>query len=141
MTIDKKEDKIGQRASNTATVTFNETEIPADNLLGEENNGFKLAMMTLDRTRPGVAAMAVGIGRAASSTWFTLAPPPSRCGSGPGRGMAGVADLPGLALAAVGRAPRHDLDDSMSIEAQNCGPIPVYVGLRSSRPSLPFFTS
>ena len=38
---------------------------PADHLLGEENKGFKLAMMTLDRTRPGVAAMAVGIGRAA----------------------------------------------------------------------------
>jgi acyl-CoA dehydrogenase len=63
--VDKKEDKMGQRASNTATVTFNETEIPAANLLGEENKGFKLAMMTLDRTRPGVAAMAVGIARAA----------------------------------------------------------------------------
>jgi len=63
--IDKKEDKLGQRASNTATVTFNETEVPAGNLLGEENKGFKLAMMTLDRTRPGVAAMAVGIARAA----------------------------------------------------------------------------
>jgi acyl-CoA dehydrogenase len=63
--IDKKEDKLGQRASNTATVTFNETEIPVGNILGEENKGFKLAMMTLDRTRPGVAAMAVGIARAA----------------------------------------------------------------------------
>ena len=39
--------------------------MPAENLLGEENHGFKLAMMTLDRTRPGVAAMAVGIARAA----------------------------------------------------------------------------
>ncbi len=65
VTVDKKEDKMGQRASNTATITFNETEVPAENLLGEENRGFKLAMMTLDRTRPGVAAMAVGIGRAA----------------------------------------------------------------------------
>ena len=65
VTVDKKEDKMGQRASNTATITFNETEIPAANLLGEENKGFKLAMMTLDRTRPGVSAMAVGIGRAA----------------------------------------------------------------------------
>lgn len=63
--IDKKEDKMGQRASNTATVTFNETEVPADHLLGEENKGFKIAMMTLDRTRPGVAAMATGIARAA----------------------------------------------------------------------------
>ena len=65
VTVDKKEDKMGQRASNTATITFNDTEVPAKNLLGEENKGFKLAMMTLDRTRPGVAAMATGIARAA----------------------------------------------------------------------------
>ena len=56
--VDKKEDKMGQRASNTATITFNDVEVPAENLIGEENKGFKLAMMTLDRTRPGVAAMA-----------------------------------------------------------------------------------
>jgi acyl-CoA dehydrogenase len=65
VTVDKKEDKMGQRASNTATITFNDTEIPAENLIGEENKGFKLAMMTLDRTRPGVSSMAVGIARAA----------------------------------------------------------------------------
>src|SRR3954468_13664540 len=65
VTVDKKEDKMGQRASNTATISFNDTEIPADNLIGEENKGFKLAMMTLDRTLPGVAAMATGIARAA----------------------------------------------------------------------------
>jgi acyl-CoA dehydrogenase len=63
--VDKKEDKLGQRASNTATISFNDVEVPAENLLGEENHGFKLAMMTLDRTRPGVAAMATGIARAA----------------------------------------------------------------------------
>jgi acyl-CoA dehydrogenase len=63
--VDKKEDKLGQRASNTATISFDDVEIPAANLLGEENHGFKLAMMTLDRTRPGVAAMATGIARAA----------------------------------------------------------------------------
>jgi acyl-CoA dehydrogenase len=65
VTVDKKEDKLGQRASDTAMISFNDVEIPAENLLGEENKGFKLAMMTLDRTRPGVAAMAVGIARAA----------------------------------------------------------------------------
>ncbi|MDQ3631543.1 MAG: acyl-CoA dehydrogenase family protein [Actinomycetota bacterium] len=63
--VDKKEDKMGQRASNTATITFSDTEVDAKYLLGEENKGFKLAMMTLDRTRPGVAAMATGIARAA----------------------------------------------------------------------------
>jgi acyl-CoA dehydrogenase len=65
VTVDKKEDKLGQRASNTATISFNDVEVPAENLLFEENRGFKLAMMTLDRTRPGVAALAVGIARAA----------------------------------------------------------------------------
>jgi acyl-CoA dehydrogenase len=65
VSVDKKEDKMGQRASNTASISFNETEVPVDNLIGEEHKGFKLAMMTLDRTRPGVAAMATGIARAA----------------------------------------------------------------------------
>ncbi len=63
--VDKHEDKMGQRASNTATISFNDVEIPLDHLVGEENKGFKIAMMTLDRTRPGVAAMGVGVGRAA----------------------------------------------------------------------------
>jgi len=63
--VDKKEDKMGQRASNTATISFNDVEIPLGNLVGEENKGFKIAMMTLDRTRPGVAAMATGVARAA----------------------------------------------------------------------------
>src|SRR5437588_244428 len=63
--VDKHEDKMGQRASNNATVVFNDVEIPANHLVGEENKGFKIAMMTLDRTRPGVAAMATGVARAA----------------------------------------------------------------------------
>jgi acyl-CoA dehydrogenase len=65
VTVDKHEDKMGLRASNTAAISFNETEVPAANLLGDENHGFKLAMMTLDRTRPGVSALAVGIAQAA----------------------------------------------------------------------------
>jgi acyl-CoA dehydrogenase len=65
VTVDKKEDKMGQRASDTALISFDEVEIPADNLLGEENKGFKLAMMTLDRTRPGIAALGLGLARAA----------------------------------------------------------------------------
>ncbi len=63
--VDKHEDKMGQRASNTATISFNDAEIPLDHLVGEENKGFKIAMMTLDRTRPAVAAMATGVARAA----------------------------------------------------------------------------
>ena len=56
---------MGLRASNTAAISFNETEVPVEHLLGEENHAFRLAMMTLDRSRPGVAAMATGIARAA----------------------------------------------------------------------------
>jgi acyl-CoA dehydrogenase len=77
--VDKKEDKLGQRASNTATVSFNDVEVPAENLLGEENKGFKLAMMTLDRTRPGVAAMAVGIARAITHSSGCSSASRSRC--------------------------------------------------------------
>ena len=65
VTVDKHEDKMGQRASNTATISFNDVEIPLDHLVGEENKGFKIAMMTLDHTRPGVAGMATGVARAA----------------------------------------------------------------------------
>jgi acyl-CoA dehydrogenase len=63
--VDKHEDKMGQRASNTSAISFNDVEIPSNHLVGEENKGFKIAMMTLDRTRPGVAAMATGVARAA----------------------------------------------------------------------------
>jgi acyl-CoA dehydrogenase len=65
VTVDKKEDKMGQRASDTAMISFDEVEVPAENLLGEENKGFKLAMMTLDRTRPGVASLGLGLAQAA----------------------------------------------------------------------------
>jgi acyl-CoA dehydrogenase len=65
VTVDKHEDKMGLRASNTAAISFNEAEVRAENLLADENHGFTLAMMTLDRSRPGVAAMATGIAGAA----------------------------------------------------------------------------
>ncbi|NIO15758.1 MAG: acyl-CoA dehydrogenase [Deltaproteobacteria bacterium] len=61
----KKEDKLGQRASDTADVIFEDVVVPGENLLWNEGDGFKLAMMTLDRTRPGVSAAAVGVARAA----------------------------------------------------------------------------
>jgi acyl-CoA dehydrogenase len=63
--VDAHEDKMGQRASNTASVTFADAEISADDRIGEEGEGFRIAMATLDHTRPGVAAMATGIARAA----------------------------------------------------------------------------
>ena len=61
----KKEDKMGQRASDTSDVLFEDVRIPAGNRIGKEGEGFKIAMMTLDYARPSVAAMAVGVARAA----------------------------------------------------------------------------
>lgn len=57
--------KMGQRASNTAPVTFKEVKVPAENLLGSEEEGFKKAMAALDVTRPIIAAGAVGLARSA----------------------------------------------------------------------------
>lgn len=61
----KKFDKMGQRASDTAEVVFEEVRVPRAQLLGREDEGFKIAMVTLDRTRPMIAAMSVGLARAA----------------------------------------------------------------------------
>lgn len=63
--IGKKEDKMGQRASNTASIKFTDVKVTKDNMIGGEFNGFKVAMSTLDHSRPTVAIVAVGIARAA----------------------------------------------------------------------------
>ncbi|HXT49976.1 MAG TPA: acyl-CoA dehydrogenase family protein [Thermoanaerobaculia bacterium] len=55
------EHKMGLRASHTAAIYFNSCRIPAGNLLGVEGQGFKIAMATLDHSRLGIAAQAVGI--------------------------------------------------------------------------------
>ena len=61
----KEEDKMGQRASNTAEIILEDVRVPKENLLGKEGDGFKIAMQTLDKARPGVAASSVGVARAA----------------------------------------------------------------------------
>lgn len=63
--IGKVEDKLGIRGSQVAELIFEDCPIPRENLLGEEGRGFYYAMMTLDRTRPHIAAQAVGIAQGA----------------------------------------------------------------------------
>ena len=63
--IEKHLDKMGQRATDTSAIALQDVKVPADNRLGEEGEGFKIAMQTLDHTRPGTAAGAVGVARAA----------------------------------------------------------------------------
>jgi alkylation response protein AidB-like acyl-CoA dehydrogenase len=63
--VGKKEKKLGIRASPTVALHFSDCAIPVGQRLGEEGDGFKIAMQTLDVTRPATGAMAVGIGQAA----------------------------------------------------------------------------
>jgi acyl-CoA dehydrogenase len=59
--VGKKEDKMGQRCSNTTDVIFEDVKLPKSALVGEEGGGFKVAMKTFDRSRPWIAATAAGI--------------------------------------------------------------------------------
>ncbi|WP_457577690.1 acyl-CoA dehydrogenase [Desulfomarina sp.] len=61
----KKEQKLGIRSSPTMELIFENCEIPAENLLGEEGHGFKIAMKTLDGGRIGIASQAIGIAQGA----------------------------------------------------------------------------
>jgi len=65
LTMGKHEDKMGIRASHTAEVFLDNVKVPKEDLLGQEGGGFITIMQTLDQTRAGVAAGAVGVARAA----------------------------------------------------------------------------
>jgi len=69
----KKEDKMGLRGSSTVSLLFEDCRLPADALLGEENRGFRVAMMALDGGRIGVASQALGIARAAQQSAIAYA--------------------------------------------------------------------
>lgn len=65
LSLGKKEDKLGIRASSTCNLIFDECKIPKENLLGKPGEGFKIAMTTLDAGRIGIASQALGIAQAA----------------------------------------------------------------------------
>ncbi|EGD79693.1 medium-chain specific acyl-CoA dehydrogenase [Salpingoeca rosetta] len=65
LTRGRKEMNMGQRCSDTRGVTFEDVVVPAANVLGKEGDGFKIAMGAFDRTRPPVAAGAVGLAQRA----------------------------------------------------------------------------
>eukprot|EP00088_Acartia_fossae_P058271 TRINITY_DN6815_c0_g1_i1.p1 TRINITY_DN6815_c0_g1~~TRINITY_DN6815_c0_g1_i1.p1 ORF type:complete len:419 (+),score=78.26 TRINITY_DN6815_c0_g1_i1:37-1293(+) len=68
LSLGKKEEKLGIRASATSNVIFEDVKIPKENLLGTPGMGFKIAMMTLDSGRIGIAAQALGIAKNAFDT-------------------------------------------------------------------------
>ncbi len=63
--VGKKEDKLGQRASDTAQIFLEDVKVPKANLLAPEGKGFKLAMETFNQTRPDIAAASAGLMRRA----------------------------------------------------------------------------
>jgi acyl-CoA dehydrogenase len=63
--VSKKFDKLGQRASDTAEITLDGVAVPASQRLGREGDGFLIAMQVFDRSRPAVAAAAVGVAQRA----------------------------------------------------------------------------
>jgi acyl-CoA dehydrogenase len=65
VTIEKHLDKMGQRSTDTSAFALQDVRVPVENRLGEEGDGFKIAMATLDSTRPGTAIGAVGVAQAA----------------------------------------------------------------------------
>ncbi len=65
LSIGKKEDKMGQRASDTATVILEDVKVPKKNVIAEAGAGFRVAMQTFDRTRPDIGAAACGLMRRA----------------------------------------------------------------------------
>ncbi|HBQ95174.1 MAG: acyl-CoA dehydrogenase family protein [Firmicutes bacterium] len=65
VSVGRIEKKMGIRGSQTAQLLFDNVRVSASNRLGQEGEGFKIAMRTLDRTRPGIAAQALGIAQGA----------------------------------------------------------------------------
>jgi len=65
ISVGKEEDKMGIRLSNTTDVIFEDVRVPATNRLGKEGEGFRIAMKTLDLSRPFIGAIAVGIAQRA----------------------------------------------------------------------------
>jgi acyl-CoA dehydrogenase len=65
ITVGKKEINMGQRASDTRGISFEDVQVPDENRLGNVGEGFKIAMGAFDTTRPLVAAAAVGLARRA----------------------------------------------------------------------------
>ncbi|MCX8117162.1 MAG: acyl-CoA dehydrogenase family protein [Desulfobacterota bacterium] len=71
LSIGRTERKLGQRGSNTTEVFLDEVEVPAENLLGEEGEGFLIAMKDFDMSRPAIGAQALGIAEGALETLLT----------------------------------------------------------------------
>ncbi len=110
ISVAKHEDKLGMRGSPTGEVVLDEVRVPATHRLGEEGQGFRIAMHTLDRSRPTIGAQAVGIAQGAidySARYMTQ----RRAFGGP------IADLQGLRFMLAEMAMRTEAARSLVYRA------------------------
>jgi alkylation response protein AidB-like acyl-CoA dehydrogenase len=99
--VPKHEDKLGMRGSPTGEVLLDDVRVPVSHRIGEEGQGFTIAMHTLDRSRPGIGAQAVGLAQGAIDTAATYMKQ-RRAFGGP------IADLQGLRFMLADMAMRNE---------------------------------
>ena len=116
VSVGKLEHKMGIRGSPTGQPVFEDVRVPAENLIGEENKGFKVAMGTLDRSRLGVAAQALGLAQGATDYAAAYA-----------QGAAPVRQADRL-------VPGHPVQARRHGDAHGRRPRAALQGLRESRP-------
>jgi alkylation response protein AidB-like acyl-CoA dehydrogenase len=120
------EHKMGIRGSPTAELTFDDVRVPAANLLGAEGEGFKIAMETLDRSRLGIAAQAVGIAQGAIDAAVTYAADRQQFGQR-------VADFQGIQFMLADMASQTEAARQLTYAAA--------AKVDADAPDLPYWTS
>ena len=121
-------DKMGIRSSTTAELIFDNVEVPAENLLGEEGQGFKIAMATLDGGRIGVAAQALGIAQGAYENALAYAKERVQFGKPVGLPAGGLLQTGGYGH----QAPLRPLPGLLRRRAEG-GPCPLWDGGRHGK--------
>jgi alkylation response protein AidB-like acyl-CoA dehydrogenase len=139
--VTRLEPKMGISGSTTGELAFDECRIPAENLLGSEGEGFKIAMRILDRSRPGVAAQGLGIAQGATDYALEYAKTRETMGKPIAQHQliaAKLADMETECEAARGLlyrfgqmvdegAPDHELTKASAMAKLKCGDVAMYV--------------
>jgi alkylation response protein AidB-like acyl-CoA dehydrogenase len=120
------EHKMGIRGSPTAELTFDDVRVPAANRLGDEGEGFKIAMETLDRSRLGIAAQAVGIAQGALDASVAYAADRRQFGQA-------VADFQGIQFMLADMASQTEAARQLTYAAA--------ARVDAAAPDLPYWTS
>ena len=120
------EHKMGIRGSPTAELNFDEVQVPVENRLGDEGEGFKIAMETLDRSRLAIASQAVGISQGALDVALAYAADRQQFGQR-------IADFQGIGFMLADMASRTEAARQLTYAA--------YAAVDDNVPDLPYWTS